>query len=102
MLRVPSCLNYTPEQVNAMIRAVGNLPSNHVPCAICGKIVKRERLRPHINECHLLDGKQIMCPICFQSFKSKGSYRVHVWRHRRGTLASPKQFENKTNKKRMS
>lgn len=85
---VPNCLRYSTEEVNSLIRSVDHLPGNLVPCPICNKIVKRERLRPHINECHLLDGKRIFCPLCCVAFKSKGSYRVHVWRHRRGTAGS--------------
>ncbi|XP_021947657.1 zinc finger and BTB domain-containing protein 8A [Folsomia candida] len=85
-LDVPQCLRYTVEEVNDMVARVENFPGSTVPCPICRKYVRRERLRKHINECHLLDGRKILCPICGMGMMSKGSYRVHMWRHRKGVM----------------
>lgn len=81
--QVPQSARYTAAEVDAMVDKVQNFPGNMVPCAICSKFVKRERLRAHIHECHLLHGKRIVCPHCGIGLKSKGSYRVHIWRHKR-------------------
>jgi hypothetical protein len=89
--QVPQSARYTAAEVDAMVDKVQNFPGNMVPCAICSKFVKRERLRAHIHECHLLHGKRIICPHCGIGLKSKGSYRVHIWRHKRGALPSPRQ-----------
>ncbi|CAG7827592.1 unnamed protein product [Allacma fusca] len=84
---VPSSARYTTAEVDALVDSVNDHSGPYVPCKICDKLVKRERLRAHIHECHLVHGEKIICPHCGVGLKSKGSYRVHVWRHRRGVLA---------------
>ena len=85
--QVPLSARYTSAQVDAIVDSVTDHSGPCVPCKICDKWVKRERLRAHIHECHLVHGEKIICPHCGVALKSKGSYRVHVWRHRRGVLA---------------
>jgi len=80
--QVPQSARYTAQEVDMMVEQVANYPGNLVPCAVCQKQVKRERLRAHIHECHLLHGKRIICPHCGIGLKSKGSFRVHIWRHK--------------------
>lgn len=84
--QVPQSSRYTAAEVDQMVDAVANYPGNIVPCTLCQKFVKRERLRAHIHECHLLTGEKIICPHCGIALKSKGSFRVHIWRHKRGAL----------------
>ncbi|CAL8126456.1 unnamed protein product [Orchesella dallaii] len=84
--QVPQSSRYTAAEVDQMVDAVANYPGNIVPCTLCQKFVKRERLRAHIHECHLLSGEKIICPHCGIALKSKGSFRVHIWRHKRGAL----------------
>lgn len=84
--QVPQSSRYTAAEVDQMVDAVANYPGNIVPCSLCQKFVKRERLRAHIHECHLLTGEKIICPHCGIALKSKGSFRVHIWRHKRGAL----------------
>lgn len=84
--QVPQSSRYTAAEVDQMVDAVANIPGNIVPCTLCQKYVKRERLRAHIHECHLLTGEKIICPHCGIALKSKGSFRVHIWRHKRGAL----------------
>jgi hypothetical protein len=86
--QVPQSARYTAQEVDAMVDQVAHFPGNMVPCAVCQKYVKRERLRAHIHECHLLHGKRIVCPHCGIGLKSKGSFRVHIWRHKKGALPS--------------
>jgi len=85
--QVPQSARYTAAEVDAMVDKVEKFPGPLVPCVVCQKFVKRERLRAHIHECHLLHGERIICQHCGIGLKSKGSFRVHIWRHKRGNLA---------------
>jgi len=91
--QVPPSCRYTAAEVDGMVDQVQHFSGNMVPCAVCQKFVKRERLRAHIHECHLLQGKRILCPHCGIGLKSKGSYRVHIWRHKKGTLPSRQHIQ---------
>ena len=56
--------------------------ANGFVCLPCGKFISRkDSMRRHAEESHVMAGISYQCPICKNIRGSKNSFKVHIYRH---------------------